>query len=243
MNTIARRFDRAATAYDQSATVQAQIADALVKRARPSFAPQDVLDIGCGTGFATAVIAGRWPGAAITALDSSSAMLREAQRKVPHLKPVTGDAAGVDLSQKFDLIVSSMALQWLPQPLAVLRRWRGWLRPGGRLCVALPVAGSFSEWRDACTGAGVNDGLWPLPPGDFAADVAHEVVLENRVISYASAAEFLRKLKAIGAATPDKNHRPLNVAAMRILLAGAPQPFNVTYHIAYLMISSEHGNI
>jgi malonyl-CoA O-methyltransferase len=238
VNIIAQHFDKAAPHYDQSAPVQAYIATKLVARARPALPPKDILDIGCGTGLVASAIARRWPQATVTALDVSSAMLEEAQRKLHRLTLIVGDAATTELSQRFDLIFSSMALQWLPHPQAALRRWRGWLKPNGRLCVALPVLGSFQEWRDVCAMAGVKDGLRRLPAADFVGPFAAGVEYKDFVVSYSSAVEFLRRLKSIGAATPDEDHRPVGIVAMRALLAMAPRPFTVTYRIAYMTMSS-----
>ena len=129
-----------------------------------------------------------------------------------------------------------MVLHWLPGPLELLRRWKGWLKLGGRLYVALPVEGSFQEWRDLCLRAGVKDGLWSFPEANFADEIVQEAEQKNLLISYSSALEFLQRLKSIGAATSAPNHRPSGLGAMRALLRNAPRPFAVTYQILYLEI-------
>lgn len=230
------RFDRAAKIYDQGASLQVQVARELVERARQSPAPFDILDIGCGTGFASRAAAQKWPRASLTALDCAPSMLKEAARKIPGLKTIAADAAEADFPPGFDLILSSMALHWLPDPQAALLRWRRWLKPQGAMHIALPISGSFQEWRDLCGNENISDGLWPLPPEDFAGDSADG---EVRIIrkTYPSAQEFLQSLKTIGAALPRKGHRPISAAIMRKLLYLAPQPFAITYKILFLNIT------
>src|ERR1700689_1300299 len=109
---IAQRFDRAADCYDRGASVQAEIAAQLVQMATRKITqtPSAVLDIGSGTGFAAAAAAKQWPQAAITAIDGAPAMLKQAQRKIPHLHVIEGDVASRNFEPSFDLILSSMAL-------------------------------------------------------------------------------------------------------------------------------------
>jgi len=232
---IVRRFDGAAENYDQNATVQSQIAHHLadiVIRKTPQ-PPAAILDIGCGTGFVAEAVIERWPRADLTAVDSSLAMLRQAKRKLPHLRAVAGDITAMEFGPEFDLILSSMALHWLAEPQAAIKRWQRWLKPGGRLFVAFLVAGSFAEWRDLCISQGVSDSLWPLPPADFAGVAA---VIERRAIEtvHSSARDFLHSLKAMGGATPKPGHKPIPVSAMRRLLRAAPKPFTASYNVLYL---------
>jgi len=232
---IAKNFDRAASNYDESASVQAQVADRLVSwAAETSHKPTNILDLGCGTGFVAQAARHVWPRAEITAMDASPAMLHQTHNKMPDLKIVAGDAAQHLFTEKFNVILSSMMLQWLPQPRHVLERWRHWLKPRGCLYVALPVAGSFQEWRAACSNLQQEDGLWPLSSETFADDFTASKTVEDIKITYPSALEFLRRLKAIGAATPRPNHKVLNAGVMKRLLARASTPFPVTYRILYM---------
>ncbi len=237
---IARRFDSVAEAYDQNATAQSQIAHHLadiVARKTPK-SPAAILDIGCGTGFVAEAVIERWPRADLTAVDSSLAMLRQAKRKLPHLRAVAGDITAMEFGAEFDLILSSMALHWLAEPQAAIKHWQKWLKPGGRLFVAFLVAGSFAEWRDLCASQGVSDSLWPLPEADFAAGLA--AVIERRTVEtvHPSARDFLHNLKAMGGATPRPGHKPIPVYAMRRLLRAAPKPFTASYNVLYLEMAA-----
>jgi len=219
--------------------VQARVAAHLARRAaRMTRAPHYILDLGCGTGFAAMEAARRWPQANITALDAAPEMLATARGKLPELETIAGDAATLDFAPRFDLILSSMALHWITDPRAMLMKGRGWLAPQGKLHVALPVAGSFRQWRDLCAREGIEDGLWNLPAEDFADGLAVSGERQSIEVEYPSAHDFLRRLKAIGAATPRVEHRPAPVPALRRLLMRAPRPFAVNYDLQYLELAA-----
>jgi len=101
--------------------------------------PQRILDIGCGPGNSTNVLKTRWPRAAITGLDSSNAMIAEAQAKYPTIEWVCADASG-DLTRlgAFDVVFSNAAIQWMPDHERLLRRFFNMLNPGGVLAVQVP---------------------------------------------------------------------------------------------------------
>ena len=234
---VACAFDKAAPSYDAAARIQAQVAETLVASAALP-APRSVLDIGCGTGFVLAEAAARWPTAEFTGLDIAPAMLSEAKRKIARLTILRADAGVCDLPQRFDLIFSSMMLHWFAQPAQILRRWQRWLTPQGRLCVAVPVAGSLSSWRELCEEAGVSHGLWSFPPPNFAEGVTFDHrAIRQHAASYGSVLEFLRSLKKSGGSTARDNHRPVSAAALRRLFGKAPGPFSVSYHVLYAQIT------
>ncbi len=229
---VARAFNKAARSYDAAARLQAQVAETLVAAA-PVSAPRSILDIGCGTGFVLTQAAARWPEAELTGLDIAPAMLSEAKRKIPRLAVLRADAGTCDLSQRFDVIFSSMMLHWFAQPSEMLRRWQRWLTPQGVLCVAVPVAGSLGAWGELCDEAGVGHGLWSFPAADFADGLTCGRTFGRHAMSYGSVLEFLRALKKSGGATARDDHRPITSAALRKLVRDAPRPFDIGYTVLY----------
>jgi len=105
-------------------------------------APSRVVDVGCGPGTLTALLAARWPSASITGLDSSAEMIASAAPLAsPRLRFEVGaaesfSAAGVDV------LVSNATLQWVPTHRDLLRRWAAELPSGGWL--AFQVPGNFA---------------------------------------------------------------------------------------------------
>jgi ubiquinone/menaquinone biosynthesis C-methylase UbiE len=104
-----------------------------------------VLEIGCGTGTLTTMMAGK--GAEVTAIDAAPAMLAEAEKKVAAedladhvtLKYMDASLIGERFPPgSFDLIVSTLVFSELPpdEQRFVLEACEKMLAPGGRLLIA-----------------------------------------------------------------------------------------------------------
>ncbi|MBB4198182.1 malonyl-CoA O-methyltransferase [Rhodoblastus sphagnicola] len=229
---IIAAFDAAADSYDAWTQVQRDVARALVDRA--SGAPAGILDIGAGTGHVTGFAKEKWPGARIAALDAAPNMLARLKAKFPEVETISADAAHFSSAARYDLILSSMALHWLPEPGQALTRWRGLLAPGGALHVALPVEGSLWQWRDFLRGAGCQDSLWPFPRADFAG--ACEIV--DFPARFDSALAFARSLKQSGAHRAAPGSQPLPAPALRKALAGQSGPFTATFRVGFVRLDA-----
>jgi 2-polyprenyl-3-methyl-5-hydroxy-6-metoxy-1,4-benzoquinol methylase len=95
-----------------------------------------VLDIGCGTGSLSLILAGL--GCDVTGIDLSPAMLAHARAKAQaagysiNFQPM--DAAYPQLPPAhFDALICRHILWALPDPDQVLQRWLALLKPGGHL--------------------------------------------------------------------------------------------------------------
>ena len=238
---ILQHFDHAARHYDAAASLQKMVAQELVAGVAQYYqaTPTTVLDVGCGTGLVSAAARQYWPQANLTAVDPAPAMLDVARQKVAGLETTIGHAERLPVTTTYDLVLSSMMLHWLDDPVTVMRGWMRQLNAGGRLAVALLVEGSFAEWRDLCRTHGVEDGLWRMPQAKFADDFADVVDVQDIVIGYPSAQAFLQRLKLTGAATPHTDHKPHSAAVMRRILRAADDVFPVTYRVAYILKSSQ----
>jgi trans-aconitate 2-methyltransferase len=102
--------------------------------------PGEVVDLGCGDGSATALLARRWPGARVTGVDSSPEMLAAAAaHAVPgRLGFVPGDVRDWRPDGPVDVLVSNAVLHWVPGHDRLLARWAGELATGGWLAVQVP---------------------------------------------------------------------------------------------------------
>jgi trans-aconitate 2-methyltransferase len=104
----------------------------------PLRSPGQVVDMGCGEGTMTAGLADRWPGARLTGVDSSPEMLAAATPVPGRLEFVRADVRTWEPDGPVDVVVSNAVLHWVPGHDALLRRWAGWLSPGGVLAVQVP---------------------------------------------------------------------------------------------------------
>ena len=104
----------------------------------PLEAPLLAVDLGCGPGNSTALIAARYPEAQIIGLDTSPAMLESARARLPGLTFAQADAATWTPERAPDLIYANAVLQWLPDHATLLPRLFGLLAPGGLLAVQMP---------------------------------------------------------------------------------------------------------
>ena len=104
-------------------------------------APRRVIDLGCGPGNSTAVLARRWPRAALTGLDNSAAMLAAARRESPTWTWIEGDIATwrAPVNSPFDVVFANAALQWVPDHARVFPRLLAQVAPGGALAMQMPA--------------------------------------------------------------------------------------------------------
>jgi trans-aconitate 2-methyltransferase len=110
-------------------------------RPEPAEAVHRVVDLGCGPGNSTALLAARWPQARITGVDSSPAMLQAARRALPELDWVEADVSTWQATpgEPVDVLFANAVLQWLPDHARLLPRLLRQVRPGGVLAVQMPA--------------------------------------------------------------------------------------------------------
>ena len=106
-------------------------------------APATVVDLGCGPGNLTALLADRWPSADLRGVDSSPEMIAESRAAHPEVAFEIGDVRDWRPTEPVDVLVSNATLQWVPGHLDLLPGLLTAVRPGGRL--AFQVPGNFDQ--------------------------------------------------------------------------------------------------
>lgn len=96
------------------------------------------IDLGCGPGNSTEVLAERFPEATVTGLDSSEDMLRDARQRLPNIAFELADIGNWNPSQRYDVILANASLQWVPDHASLYPRLVSLLNPGGVLAVQTP---------------------------------------------------------------------------------------------------------
>lgn len=208
---VARSFGAASNSYDAAAWLQTQVRDELLSRLdllpKP---PQAVLDLGAGTGVAAAEIKRRHRRAAVTAADIALPMVQVAKKRSRFLRPIRcieADARALPFETgSFDLVFTSLMLQWLQPPDTALREIRRVLKPGGLLLASSFGPETLQELRGAWTAA--DDGVHVnefIDMHDLGSAMARagfiEPVLDvdRHRRHYPDARALMQELKALGA--------------------------------------------
>ena len=104
----------------------------------PLTSARHVVDLGCGPGNSTELLVARFPGAAVSGIDTSAAMLDSARKRLPGCTFEQADIAAWQPGTPPDLIYANAALHWVPGHTALVPRLFGMLAPGGVLAVQVP---------------------------------------------------------------------------------------------------------
>ncbi|MFI7689402.1 class I SAM-dependent methyltransferase [Nonomuraea sp. NPDC049655] len=179
MTTIAGFWDAAADSFDDEADhglrdpdVRAAWAARLAEWVPAG--PLDVLDLGCGTGSLSLLLAVQ--GHRLTAVDLAPRMVERARAKLAATGAtvLTGDAADPPVGdRRFDVVLARHLLWTIPDPEAALARWVSLLRPGGRLVLVEGrwqtsggqsdyVPGEHFPWMGGVTADNLTTALRPL---------------------------------------------------------------------------------
>jgi trans-aconitate 2-methyltransferase len=135
-------------------------------------APRRVVDLGCGPGNLTAMLAARWPGATVEGLDSSAEMLAKSggfATAAGNLSFSLADITAWMPAPDTDVVVTNAALQWVPGHRALLSCWLEALRPGAWF--ALQVPGNFNAPSHALMRALAGSDEWS---GELAGVLRHD---------------------------------------------------------------------
>lgn len=96
------------------------------------------IDLGCGPGNSTQVLASKYPHAHVIGMDSSVDMIHAAQTRMPHIQFELADIQTWHETQKYDVILANASLQWLPDHDRLFPRLVHQLKSGGTLAVQMP---------------------------------------------------------------------------------------------------------
>ncbi len=139
--------------------------------------PARVVDLGCGPGNVTAVLARRFPAALVVGVDASPAMVAKARAAVPGCRFEQADVASWTPPAAPDLIYSNAALHWLGGHESLFPRLLALLAPGGCLAVQMPAmhdaplralqyaVAADGPWADRLRGVGSAPSI--LEAGDY----------------------------------------------------------------------------
>lgn len=204
---VAASFSRAAASYDGAAHLQRAVGEKLLGMVPEDMQPRHVVDMGCGTGHFTRLLARRYPQAACAGLDLAPGMVAYAAAGAPHITWLCGDAEAVPLGDgSVDLVFSNFTYQWCRNLETLMAEQYRVLAPGGALVFTTVGPRTLWElreaWRQVDSHVHVNRFAEAETVRAALRDAGFAVTtwdVETRVVHYPQLADLTRELKALGA--------------------------------------------
>ncbi|GAB5452302.1 MAG: hypothetical protein Hals2KO_26300 [Halioglobus sp.] len=225
-SAVAHSFSRAAPGYDSLAVLQQDVGRRLLTRLdREQNKPHRVLDLGCGTGYFSADLRGRFPSAGHLGVDLAEGMVGFARRHSNvQAHWLVGDAEDLPLaSGSVDLVFSSLALQWCYRPRRLFTELARVLTPGGKCVFTTLGPQTLKELRAAWSAVDAHTHVNTFLSGECLQEAADGVpglslALETQpiVMQYEKVGELLAELKGIGAHNMNR-HRQAGLTSRRAL--------------------------
>jgi malonyl-CoA O-methyltransferase len=245
---IAKSFDRAQN-YERYALMQREVAHELANYLLNFTAPNNIFEIGCGTGFLTEEILANYPNINDStnnylATDISPTMLACAKRKKNLSSVVFGvqDANQIILEHSYDWVVANLVFQWLDDLRLVFENT--WPKVNKLIGFTTLLAGTFVEWQDLCKAEQLEVGTInflsyaQLQKICYFQDAKIQIKVRQKKEHFANLYLFLLALKKCGAAVAKKEYLPNK--NLRKLFEKYSQPFTITYNIAYCVMAKKY---
>lgn len=209
---VASSFERAAQSYDRHDFLQREVAARAIERLDyVSLQPSLALDIGSGTGRCARALASRYKRAQVVQCDLAPGMLQQARtherRFFSRQRFVAGDVERLPFADgTFQLVFSSLALQWCQDLETAFREVRRSLAVGGLFMFTTLGPDTLRElrkaWSSVSDAPNVNQFLDMHDIGDtlVRAGFADPVMeTEYLTVPYDDVITLMRDLKGIGA--------------------------------------------
>ena len=212
---VAESFSKAASTYESVADLQKKIATHLLSTyTSTNVEVLNVLDVGCGTGYFSKILAETFCQSKVVGVDIADGMIAYAQEYYGreqyaqlNLQWCCADAEALPYDEHFsDLVFSSFAFQWCPSLDVALKECYRVLKGQGQLLFSVPGPGTLIEleksWGSIDSDKHVNqftgEGLLKqyLEAAGFS---KIEFFFETIITTYQSVSELAHELKALGA--------------------------------------------
>jgi malonyl-CoA O-methyltransferase len=216
---IAESFSQAAETYDEFAFLQQEVASRVFERlAYMRINPEFILDVGCGTGACSRELRDQFPKAKVSAIDIAEGMIKKAKMSQKFFKKIdyqVADAEHLPFEDNyFDLVFSSLSVQWMPDLKKTFSELHRVLKPGGLVMFSTLGPDTLMELRESWSqidqGVHVNDFIDMHIVGDEVFNASFENTVMDRdviVLTYQTMIGLMRDLKAIGAHNIDSDRQ------------------------------------
>ncbi|NEW42996.1 class I SAM-dependent methyltransferase [Nocardia cyriacigeorgica] len=160
--------------YSHISALQRAMATAAVEAVAVA-GTEHVLDVGCGDGYVTRLIAARVPGGSVLGIDPSPRMIEAARTADSQLTNVdfqVGDVMTMTFPSAFDVVVSFNALHWVADQETAYQQIAAALAPGGRIVVQYVCDGTRPSVEKVAM-AVTRDARWSEAFVEFAQPFVH----------------------------------------------------------------------
>ncbi len=250
-------FEQSAAHYDAVAILQREVADRLLERLDMlKMIPATILDLGSGTGYCSDKLAAHYPKARLTSLDLAAAMVNKTRERFSKWSRfrrghqfVCGDAESLPFADNsFEMIFSSLTIQWCSDLEAAFSEMKRVLKPGGVLLYTTLGPDTLKElrasWAAVDEEVHINTFLDMHDVGDamLRARLAEPVMdMEQLTMTYEDAMTLMRDLKTLGAhnVNPGRRHSLTTPKKLRAVMQayeqfrGADQLLPASYEVVY----------
>ena len=223
---VSKNFNEAAQHYNESASIQKDVAFKLAKIcSQYPIAPGVWVDLGSGTGILANSLEELHSKQAVIRVDKSQEMINQQPDKC--IKQLWDLNFGLPKwYTKPNLLASSFVLHWLEDPQKKLKEWISSLCPKGWIALAIPVNGSFPEWYEAASRANVACTAIDLPSHDSLIEVvANKNIYYNKIEVVKQKSEkvtsLLKPMIKVGAHSSKK--KSLNIKDWQYLIRNWPK--------------------
>lgn len=208
---VRQRFDRAAAGFDSADFVHATMRDGLLARLAPmTVDASHILDLGAATGSATPLLAKRFRGAHVIAVDTSSNMLRLVRKRkswFARVSAVQADANSLPFpDHSVDVVFSNLLLPWIGDPARVFAEICRVLRADGLFLFSTLGPDSLRELREAWDGFDPDAHVRRFPDMHDIGDAAVRAGLcdpvldvDRLLVTYRTTEALFADLSAVGA--------------------------------------------
>ena len=144
---IGQRFSAAAETYDRHARPQKALAQSVIS-VLPEMYPEQILELGAGTGQLTRLLTEHFPEVPIDAIDLAEKMVEHSRStfsRFPQINWIVDDAQTYWGGSRYPLIASSSALHWVADLSATFNNIFQSLEPGGIFVLGMMLDGTLKE--------------------------------------------------------------------------------------------------
>jgi len=249
---IKNNFNRAAANYSEYAVLQKLVAQKLVDlSANDIKKSKQILDLGSGTGFVADLI--KSADKEIFELDIAYEMLA----KRPGSLKINADIEHLPfVKNSFDLILSSLAFQWLNDISLAISNCQMILKDEGSLIFSIIADGSLKELKSSCTACGVDLSIGQfITKQNLENSIAtisknYQLIDEEVILEYDDLYALLNSMRKIGASYGTNfNKRNLTKKQFELLSSFYLKSFNsrdrifATWRVIYVFIKNAKSKV